>query len=174
MITRSHGCHNLFQNVYSQHFRSREVEVMSSTKQFDFFMVEMYSKFFLQMFANKFHSIYVKNTVLFPLKILSYCGQFFIQALICSMRPSSLPVWSFLDVQMASQTIAPTAIQTNCKPSSAEEKYLTWNRCVPEIFRDCGQFQVTVPGFIAIKLAPGGIFQFLLFGLIFTKYLTLP
>ena len=132
------------------------------------------SKFFLQMFANKFHSIYVKNTVLLPLNILNCFGQFFIQALICSMRPSSLPVWSFLDVQMASQTIAPTAIQTNCKPSSAEEKYSTWNRCVPEIFRDCGQFQVTVPGFIAIKLAPGGIFQFLLFGLIFTKYLTFP
>ena len=135
-------CHNMFENVYSQHFRSSEVNV--------------------------------KNTVLLPLNILNCFGQFFIQALICSMRPSSLPVWSFLDVQMASQTIAPTAIQTNCKPSSAEEKYSTWNRCVPEIFRDCGQFQVTVPGFIAIKLAPDGIFQFLLFGLIFTKYLTLP
>ena len=132
------------------------------------------SRLFLQMFANKFHSIYVKNTAVLPLNILNCFGQFFIQALICSMRPSSLPVWSFLDVQMASQTIAPTAIQTNCKPSSAEEKYSTWNRCVPKIFRDCGQFQVTVPGFIAIKLAPGGIFQFLLFGLIFTKYLTLP
>ena len=49
---------------------------------------------------------------------------------IQSARPSSLPVWLFLDVPMASQTIAPP-IQTNCKLGYAREMYLAWNLSVP-------------------------------------------
>ena len=55
---------------------------------------------------------------------------------IQSTRPSSLPVWLLLDVPIASQTIAPPPIQTNCKLDSAREMYLTWNRSVPQCTSD--------------------------------------